>query len=459
MRRHLLDGRLAVRRGVADVVGAGTDDAREALAQAVDDRARLVDRQRRLRDVGELLGIGDLERVDVGLGLHEHDVLGGLAHRALDLLVAVVADEDDGVALGGELERLAVDLGHQRAGGVDRAQPAAVGLGVDRRRHAVGAEDGHRALGDRVVELLDEDRPALAQLLDDVLVVHDLLAHVHRRAVELERVLDRLHGPVDARAIAARGGQEQLLGGGGHAPMVGPATLKRPERRPIAREEVRPLSLSAFVLSIALLLLSLGVAVNEPQPSPRCGAACDGRRGRHARLDPGRLDGPRADHHADHGPQRGLPGLLPGARQPRVEAAPRLQVRRRRQRRARLPGEPVPQPDRRAVLHRPQRVGERPGRARQARPGLGPLARRGGQPVLRPDLRPAPRAGLPVPALRVARHARLGHRQRHPDPAGRVSGARWRSSTTSCRSRASGASCAPTTTITPSTSSTPAPAT
>jgi hypothetical protein len=93
VRGHLLDRRLAIGGGVADVVGAGTDDRREALAQAVDDRARLVDRQRGLRDVGELLGIGDLERVDVGLGLHQHDVLGRLAHRALDLLVAVVADE------------------------------------------------------------------------------------------------------------------------------------------------------------------------------------------------------------------------------------------------------------------------------------------------------------------------------------------------------------------------------
>ena len=39
LRGHLLDGRLAVGRGVADVVGAGTDDLREALAQARDDRA------------------------------------------------------------------------------------------------------------------------------------------------------------------------------------------------------------------------------------------------------------------------------------------------------------------------------------------------------------------------------------------------------------------------------------
>ena len=59
---HLLDGRLAVGRRVADVVGARTGDAREALAQAGDDRARLVDRQRGLGDVGDALGIGDLER-------------------------------------------------------------------------------------------------------------------------------------------------------------------------------------------------------------------------------------------------------------------------------------------------------------------------------------------------------------------------------------------------------------
>src|SRR5207247_2249505 len=81
---------------------------------------------------------------------------------------------------------------------------------------AVRGEDGHRSLGDRVVELVDEDGSPLSQLLDDVLVVDDLLAHVHRRAVELERALDRLHGPVDAGAVAARRGEQELLGGGCH---------------------------------------------------------------------------------------------------------------------------------------------------------------------------------------------------------------------------------------------------
>ena len=58
--------------------------------------------------------------------------------------------------------------------------------------------------------------PALAQLLDDVLVVDDLLAHVHGRAVDLERAFDRLHRPVDARAVSARRRQQQLLDGVRH---------------------------------------------------------------------------------------------------------------------------------------------------------------------------------------------------------------------------------------------------
>ena len=173
-----------------------------------DDRPRLVDRERGLRDVGQLALVCDLERVDVGLGLDQHDVVGRLAHRALDLLVAGVADQDDRVVLGGELQRLAVDLGHQRARRVDRAQLPALGVGVHGRRDAVGGEDGDRALGDRVLELVDEDRAALAQGLDDVLVVHDLLAHVDRRAVQLERALDGLDGAVDARAVAARRGEQ-----------------------------------------------------------------------------------------------------------------------------------------------------------------------------------------------------------------------------------------------------------
>ena len=77
-------------------------------------------------------------------------------------------------------------------------------------RDAVGGEDDHLALGDLGL-LVDEDRAPLAQLLDHVLVVHDLLADVHGGAVQLERALDGLDRPVYAGAVAAGGGQEQLF--------------------------------------------------------------------------------------------------------------------------------------------------------------------------------------------------------------------------------------------------------
>ena len=125
----------------------------------------------------------------------------------LDLLVALVTDHHDRVALGGEASRRNVNLGDQRTGGIDRAQMAGRRVLVHRGGDAVGREDDHLALG-HLVLLLDENRTALGEFLDHVLVVDDLLAHVNRRAVEIEGALDRLYGPVNARAIAARGGEQ-----------------------------------------------------------------------------------------------------------------------------------------------------------------------------------------------------------------------------------------------------------
>ena len=85
------------------------------------------------------------------------------------------------------------------------------GVLVDARRDAVGGEDDHLALG-HLGLLVDEDRAALLELLDHVLVVDDLLAHVDRRAVQVERVLDRLHGAIDARAVAARRREQDPAG-------------------------------------------------------------------------------------------------------------------------------------------------------------------------------------------------------------------------------------------------------
>src|SRR5262249_1257647 len=75
--------------------------------------------------------------------------------------------------------------------------------------------------------LVDEDRPTGLQVADDVEVVDDLLAHVHGRPVEVECLLDRLDGTLDAGAIAARRRQENLAN---HALSVA-AETKRPAAR------------------------------------------------------------------------------------------------------------------------------------------------------------------------------------------------------------------------------------
>jgi hypothetical protein len=66
----------------------------------------------------------------------------------------------------------------------------------------VRAEDDGRVVR-HIVELFDEHGAETAQALHDVAVVHDFVAHVDRRAEQLDRALDDVDRPVDAGAEAA----------------------------------------------------------------------------------------------------------------------------------------------------------------------------------------------------------------------------------------------------------------
>ena len=220
---ELLDGVLPVLGGVADVFPWGPFEVGVSLLEGAHDLAGLVDRQRGLGEVGErprreLDGPGVLEV------LHQDGPLRRLAARALDLLVAGVADQDDRPLGVGETPRLDVDLGHQRTGGVDQVEPSQLGLVEDARRRAVRRQHGDRALG-HLVDVVDEDRALGLEIAHHVQVVDDLLAHVDRRAVLRERSLDRFHGPLDARAIAAGRGEEHATTRSRHAVMVAPADV------------------------------------------------------------------------------------------------------------------------------------------------------------------------------------------------------------------------------------------
>ena len=159
---ELLDGGLPVRRRVADVLAARRTHSGEAPFQDRHDLGRLVDAQRRLRHVGDPLRVGHRELL--GLGHAADDANRGrcLAVRADDFLVAVVSDQDDGVALGGVAARLGVHLRDERTRRVDRLETPLGRRRPHRGRHAVRREDEPRALGNARLAV-HEHRASLAR--------------------------------------------------------------------------------------------------------------------------------------------------------------------------------------------------------------------------------------------------------------------------------------------------------
>ena len=80
-----------------------------------------------------------------------------LAHRALDLGMALVSDHDELVAFAVQLGNLDVHLGHQRAGGVKHLKAARLRFLLHRAADAVGAEHQGGA-GRHFGQVFDEDR-------------------------------------------------------------------------------------------------------------------------------------------------------------------------------------------------------------------------------------------------------------------------------------------------------------
>ena len=177
--------------------------------RARDDDVGVVHAQRRLRQVSHL-GVGrQVQPVHVRDVLHQPNVAGRLAHGAEHLIVPLVADEQDGVALARKADGLEVDLGDERTGGVDGAQAAFERSGPDGRGDAVGAVQDRGPLRD-LVDAVHEDDAALAEALDDGPVVNDFVIDVERRAVQLQGPFQALDRHVDAGAEPARVRQDDL---------------------------------------------------------------------------------------------------------------------------------------------------------------------------------------------------------------------------------------------------------
>jgi len=168
---------------------------------------RLIHGQRGLANPYDLLRITHLNAINLMRPVHHLDVFGRLAIRAFHFLVAGVPDQQNVVILPRETNCLFVHLGDQRACCINRQELPRLGFAMNLRRDAMRRKDDSRTLG-HLIGFRNENRPAAGEGFDDVLVVDDLLAHIHRSTVQFQRFFDGVDRPVNTRTIASRCGQE-----------------------------------------------------------------------------------------------------------------------------------------------------------------------------------------------------------------------------------------------------------
>ena len=124
-----------------------------------------------------------------------------------------VADVEDGVALAAAHLELVVHLGDERAHGVDHDATPGPGRFDDLGGRTVGAQHERRT-GGHGGHVVDEDHPLVAEALDDVAVVHDLVVAVHRRLEDPDHPGQGLDRLLDAGAEPPRLGQHHSVDSG-----------------------------------------------------------------------------------------------------------------------------------------------------------------------------------------------------------------------------------------------------
>src|SRR3546814_441386 len=168
----------------ADIILARAADGREARTQGVDHPAGIVHGQGGLGDKGQLFRVTHLQGGDVFFILDQVDRTTVtsivLAHGAFDFRMALVADQDALTTVTAVARHFDMDLGHQRAGGVEHLQAPTGGFGTHRLGNPVGTEN-HDDVVRHLIQFLDEDRPAATQVFDDKFVVDHFVAHVDGR--------------------------------------------------------------------------------------------------------------------------------------------------------------------------------------------------------------------------------------------------------------------------------------
>ncbi|MNN51629.1 hypothetical protein D3C81_1662830 [compost metagenome] len=129
-----------------------------------------------------------------------------LAHRAFDFRMAIVADHDDLATIATHFFDFDMDLGHQRTSRIKDTQAALLGFRLHRLGHAMRGKYDCIA-GRHIIELFNKDRTLVAQVRHHIGVMHDLVAHIDRRAELGQRTLDDFNRTIHTGTKTARLGK------------------------------------------------------------------------------------------------------------------------------------------------------------------------------------------------------------------------------------------------------------
>ena len=192
------------------------DNGGEARAQGGDNSGGIVHRQGGLGDISQLFGVAGFQCGDILGGFDQQNLaVWQLAHRADRFRVTFVTDHHHLQTVLMMAFGLDMDLGYQRAGGVDIDHLAARGLGGDGFRNTMRREDD-RTIIRAFVQFLDKHRTLGAQPIHNEFVVHDFMPHIDRRTPFLDRHFDDLDGAIHTSAKAVGGCKIKGQGGFGH---------------------------------------------------------------------------------------------------------------------------------------------------------------------------------------------------------------------------------------------------
>ena len=194
-----------------------------------------------------------------------------------------MADEQDVPPGRDQPLGLAVDLGDQRAGGVEIGESARGRFRRHRLGHAVRREHDRHAVG-HLVQAFHEHRALRLERIDDIAIVDDLVPDIDRRAVFLDRQLDDANGAIDARAETARRGDQEIEGGlVAHQRRSTPllASAKAASYDDAARFQGTPVQISKPLLAAAIVLFALAGCARTGEIDPTGGvtavrSACPG---------------------------------------------------------------------------------------------------------------------------------------------------------------------------------------